>query len=318
MQDLGGRLKTVGKWAFGHPPLRALALRAASGLGRGLVLVYHRVLADATVDPASVVPAVSASCLRQQLEVLSGLGQIVPLETLLEPAGHRRRPRFAITFDDDYVEHVTQVRPVLRETGVPATFFLSGRALHGLGAYWWEQLEWLIAEVGLRRAADALGLPSGTPMQLAAACETDPGARRRLALDVPPDVGGRLDRGGIRALAETSGVTIGFHTLHHELLTRLGGAALQAAVVEGRPELEALIGGPLKLFAYPHGKAAMREAAAVRAAGYLGAWTGAPRPTRPQQDPLLLGRWECGPLEVDAFIAGLAVRLHRSAPVAAV
>jgi hypothetical protein len=44
------------------------------------------------------------------------------------------------------------------------------------------------------------------------------------------------------------------------------------------------------------------------------AWTGWPRPIRAGDDPYLLGRWEPGPLETDAFLAALAVRLNRAAP----
>jgi peptidoglycan/xylan/chitin deacetylase (PgdA/CDA1 family) len=313
---LRGRLKTVGKLALRHSLLRTAALRAGARLGNGLVLVYHRILPHDAPDPGLVVPSVSASCLKQHIEALSALGDIVPLHALLERAPDRRRPRFAVTFDDDYVEHVTQARRVLDEIGTPATFFLSGRALHRLPAYWWEQLEWLIADRGVRRTAQAVGLPPGTPLQLATACETDPGARQRLALEAPVDPGDRLDETGIRMLAGTTGVTIGFHTLRHELLTSLGESELQLALTEGRTDLEAVVGKPLTLFAYPHGKAGYREAAAVRTAGYLGAWTGMPRPIRPRANPFLLGRWECGPLDVDTFAASLAVRLHRSAPPA--
>ena len=49
--------------------------------------------------------------------------------------------------------------PMLRELGVPAAFFLSGRALHGLGAYWFQHLEALLVAHGEPRAAALLGLP---------------------------------------------------------------------------------------------------------------------------------------------------------------
>jgi peptidoglycan/xylan/chitin deacetylase (PgdA/CDA1 family) len=294
-----------------------MALHMGARLGHGLVLVYHRVLADADCEAGSVVPSVYVSCLRQHVDLLSAVGDVVPLDTLLEPSGDRRRPRFAITFDDDYVEHLTHVRAVLSESGVPATFFLSGRVLQGLGAYWWEQLEWLIADRGVRRTARTLGLPPGTPRQLAAACETDVDAQRRLAVEAPADTGARLDGVAIQTLAGTPGVTIGFHTVRHELLTRLDDAALRTALTEGRADLEALVGRRLAMFAYPHGKAGRRVAAAVRAAGYRAAWTGAPAPIRQRDDRFLLGRWECGPLDAESLVASVAVRLHRSAAASA-
>lgn len=311
------QLKAAGKRAVRFPPVRAAALHAAAWLGHGLVLVYHRVVPDGADEPAPVVPSVPAYRLREHLDVLSALGDIVPLDSLLESVGTSRRPRFAITFDDDYVEHLTQVRSVLAEARVPATLFLSGRSLHGLGGYWWQQLEWLVARQGARRTAQVLGLPTGTPAQLAAACETNATARHRLGREAPADVGGQLDAAGIRTLAGDANLVIGFHTLHHELLTGLGARALRAAVTTGRDELEGVVEAPVRLFAYPHGKAGQGAAEAVRAAGYLGAWTGQPRPIRRRDDRFLLGRWECGPMDVDAFTVAVAVRLHRSAPASA-
>jgi hypothetical protein len=74
------------------------------------------------------------------------------------------------------------------------------------------------------------------------------------------------------------------------------------------------VGAPLDLFAYPHGKADRRVAAAVAAAGYRAAWTGWPAPHRPGLDPFLLPRWEPGRLGSDAFAAALPIRLLHTAP----
>jgi peptidoglycan/xylan/chitin deacetylase (PgdA/CDA1 family) len=109
-------------------------------------------------------------------------------------------------------------------------------------------------------------------------------------------------------------MTVGFHTLEHPLLPDLDGDGLAAALTTGREELAAATGRPLTLLAYPHGKADQRVARATRAAGYTAAWTGWPRPAQPGDDRFLLGRWEPGPLDVDAFVASVAIRLHRAAP----
>ena len=46
------------------------------------------------------------------------------------PAGHRKRPAVALTFDDDLPSHAEYALPVLREVGVPAAFFLTDGHLH--------------------------------------------------------------------------------------------------------------------------------------------------------------------------------------------
>jgi peptidoglycan/xylan/chitin deacetylase (PgdA/CDA1 family) len=251
--------------------------------------------------------------LRAQLEALAELGDVVDLPRLLDPPASRRRPRFAVTFDDDYPHHTAHALPVLRDVGAPGTFFLSGRALHGLGPYWWERLEALVAADGVERAGRALGIPGDSPQALAAACERNPAARSRLAALAPEVVERPLGVDGIGALV-VAGMTVGFHTLEHPLLPDLDSERLAAALTTGRGELAAATGRPMTLLAYPHGKADQRVAQAVRAAGYAAAWTGWPQPALAGDDPFLLGRWEPGPLELDPFVASVAVRLNRAAP----
>jgi peptidoglycan/xylan/chitin deacetylase (PgdA/CDA1 family) len=306
-------LKTAGRGAMRHPLARRAAIRVAARRGHGLVLVYHRVRADGDVSQAEVVPSLERSRLRAQLEALAELGDIVDLPQLLDPPASRSRPRFALTFDDDYPHHTAHALPVLRDVGVPGTFFLSGRALHDLGPYWWERLEALIAAEGVGKAGRALGISGDSAQALAAACETNPGARTRLAAVAPRVVKRPLGVDGISALA-AAGMTLGFHTLEHPLLPGLAGDRLAAALTTGRGELAAVADRPVTLLAYPHGKADQRVARAARAAGYEAAWTGWPQPARAGGNRYLLGRWEPGPLDVDSFVASVAVRLNRDAP----
>jgi peptidoglycan/xylan/chitin deacetylase (PgdA/CDA1 family) len=308
-------LRATGRWAARRSLPRTAAVRAAAWRCHGLVLVYHRVRADGDQGQVEVVPSLERGLLRAQLLALAELGDIADLPDLLDPPAHRRRPRFALTFDDDYPHHAAHALPVLRELGVPATFFLSGRALHGLGPYWWQSLEALVAAEGVAGAGRALGIVAGGAQALAAACEADAAALRRLAEVAAGDAEVPLGTDGIRALA-AAGMTLGFHTLEHPLLPALDDEALAAALSLGRAELAAVAGRPLTLLAYPHGKADTRVARATRCAGYRAAWTGWPRPARHGDDPFLLGRWEPGPLDPDAFAAAVAIRLHRVAPAA--
>jgi peptidoglycan/xylan/chitin deacetylase (PgdA/CDA1 family) len=278
------------------------------------VLVYHRVTAAGDRPPGEVVPSLDRRRLRTQIEALATLGDIVDLPDLLGPPTGHRRPRFALTFDDDYPHHVDNALPLLRDLGVPATFFLSGRALHGLGPYWWERLEALVAAEGITATGRRLGIAAGSAQALAAACETDPGARRRLEAVAPGGLEAPLGVDGVRDLA-AAGMTLGFHTLEHPLLPALDDEGLAGALSTGRAELAAVAGQALTLLAYPHGKADARVARAARAAGYRAAWTGWPRPVRAGDDPFLLGRWEPGPLELDAFVTAVAIRLHRATPI---
>jgi peptidoglycan/xylan/chitin deacetylase (PgdA/CDA1 family) len=298
------------------------AARAAFSLAaarrRALILVYHRVATEgesSTSSPEAIVPVVTPTLLRQHLEALSTVGDFVPLAQIVAGrvnAVTRRSSRiqFGLTFDDDEPSHTAHVAPLLRGLGIPATFFLCGRALNGLGAPWWIRLEARIASQGLARTAAELGIAAQTPAELAARCEgtllTD-----RIDAEMPPArdeaVLGRED---ISRLAAMSGMTIGFHTLRHPVLTKLDPAAVDQALIHGRASLETLCGRRITQFAYPHGKWSASVTSRVQAAGFqLGCRSGQ-RPVAPTSDPFALGRWEPGAMTADAILSAAALRLN--------
>ena len=51
-----------------------------------------------------------------------------------------------------------------------------------------------------------------------------------------------------------AGMGIGAHTAHHPILASLPAAAARGEIAAGRAALEAIIGAPVPLFAYPNGK----------------------------------------------------------------
>jgi peptidoglycan/xylan/chitin deacetylase (PgdA/CDA1 family) len=308
------RARGAVKGLLARRPARGLALRAAAARGHGLCLLFHRIGPGGPAEH-EVVRTVPEALFRAQLEILGELGDVVATADLYAEPAASGRPRFALTFDDDYDCH-RRAAAILAELGMPGTFFLGGRALHGLGAYWWEVLEHRIATEGLAAAAASVGLPGAdSPGTLAGRCEGTALAGR-LAAEAETDATpfAHLDADGVAVIAATPGMVIGFHTLHHPLLPVLPDAGVQTALVEGRGELAALVGQPVDQAAYPHGKASPTVAGAAQAAGYRLAWTGRPAPIRASEDAHLLPRWEPHDLDVDAFVAQLLVRLHRADP----
>jgi peptidoglycan/xylan/chitin deacetylase (PgdA/CDA1 family) len=303
--------KAAGRQAARARPAQSLAMAAAARRRHGLVLLYHRVVASDRLPALRAVPAVPIDVFRAQVAALCELGEVVPLERLLERPDQRTRPRFALTFDDDFAGHLDTAVPVLRELGLPATFFLSGRGLHRLGGYWFDALDRLLAERGLAAAQRLLGITETTPAAVAQRCETD--QRLQQTLEAIASDENCLDQTRVRALAG-AGMTIGFHTVGHHRLPELGDTELAQALTAGRGELAQAAGHHVDLFAYPHGLADARVAEATRAAGYRAAWTGWPRPASPRDDRYRLGRWEPGALPAQAFRAAVAIRLHRTAP----
>jgi peptidoglycan/xylan/chitin deacetylase (PgdA/CDA1 family) len=301
-------LADVARRALGAPSLTRVAAATAAARRRALVLVFHR-LAEEPAASTVVVPTVPRDVVGEQISQLLGIGTIVPLSSLLEDrSSSGTRPRFALTFDDDSPSHHATALPLLVELGVTATFFVSGRALHGLGRPWFDVLDALIRDRGADATAALLGLAMTDPQQIAVACERDRDLQHIIEEqdDAAPHVLGPAE---IRDLHD-AGMSIGFHTVHHQVLTRLPEDEVDVAAREGRAELEALIGQPLRMFAYPHGKADHQIARRIRLANYDAAWTGRPRPVTPTDDPYLLGRWESGTAIGGQFAARVVARMN--------
>ena len=296
--------------------IRRAALTVAAARERALIILYHRVIPASLPDePAAghIVPTVVTTLFRQHLEALSAIADFVPLSELIGPPAKAspataRRVRLALSFDDDDPAHARYALPILQTLGIPATFFVSGRALHGLSPPWWIRLEERIRRVGLDSTAAQLGVSARTAADLAAACEGTQLVEVIERTFPAPEERSLLARDEIRLLT-SAGMTVGFHTLDHPVLTQLPDAEVVRALHVGREALADAAGKPVDLFAYPHGSADLRIAGHVRAAGYRAAFQTGGRPIGRTSDPFLLGRWEAGPLSVQRLIAEVALRL---------
>jgi len=261
-----------------------LALRA-SGRKRAAVLVYHRV-GDPPGDPdVELVPALGSVLFAAQLRLLCRRYRIVPAAELLDAALARRRfGRFpvAITFDDDWPGHKTVTAPLLAAAGAPATFFLNGAP----AAFWFELLQ----------AAYDCGLlaPPAAIHEHAARIQAMPAEQRAREAQALRDRLGEPPRGAVpaddvRALAR-EGHEIGFHTRDHETLTTVRGEALDAALRNGREQLEQAAGAKIDAIAYPGGAVDAEVLARVRAAGFARGYTTRAEPLAAGVDPLAVGR----------------------------
>ena len=86
------------------------------------ILMYHRVAPLAAYDQLTVSPARFA----QQMQELAQ-HQVVGLEDGLRAlqSGPLRTPLIAVTFDDGYLDNLTEALPVLQRYGIPATIFVT-------------------------------------------------------------------------------------------------------------------------------------------------------------------------------------------------
>jgi peptidoglycan/xylan/chitin deacetylase (PgdA/CDA1 family) len=102
-----------------------------------------------------------------------------------------------------------------------------------------------------------------------------------------------LRRDGLLKLAEGGLVEIGAHTAHHPMLAALPVAEQVAEIVQSKSALEAVLGHPVRSFAYPYGSAAdytLETVTAVREAGFECACANFEGAVNPGTDPYQLPR----------------------------
>jgi peptidoglycan/xylan/chitin deacetylase (PgdA/CDA1 family) len=279
--------------------LPARLMRAASNMltpfqdaDRLCVLNYHRILTQP--DPL-FVDEPTVETFRWQMRLLARYFNVLSLPEAVAGLITGRLPARAvcITFDDGYRSIHDLAMPVLNEFGLPATVFVSTAYLDS-GTMWNET----IADAVRRLPGGAVDL-SGTGIgtrelrtgddrrkvlyELTAHAKYLPPAER-LALTerLAEMVGGShadnlmLTPEMIRTMAAQR-FEIGAHTVSHPILTSLSDDAARHEIVQGKHDLEAITGTPVRYFAYPNGKVGKdfneRHVTMVREAGFAAAFS---------------------------------------------
>jgi peptidoglycan/xylan/chitin deacetylase (PgdA/CDA1 family) len=297
---------------------------------RLVILVWHNV-AGTWCYPAR--DGAGAQGFAHQLGLLQRYAAPVPLRPALEAlsAGEPLPPRaVAITFDDGYQDNLDLAVPVLEKLGIPATFFLVPTLLSRELRPWWEVLAW-----GFARAGPAVIRWNGTELstrgnrgrqafrRVAERLKLLDRAARDRAVDqllwqLEPE--GRVDHqqlfldwDGARALVRR-GFTVGSHSMYHAILSRETPEEQRRDLTASRRELEAQLGVPAELLAYPNGtrhdydRHTIQAAAQAGHAHALGAHAGINRSsTQPYEHPRFVVEPDRGFLQI--LLRRIAYRL---------
>ena len=313
----------AGPW-WSHRALAPLLtpLAPAGARARLTVLIYHRVLPE----PDPVIPGeVDAEKFRWHLQLVKRLFNPLPLAEAVQGLRSGRLPArpLCVTFDDGYADNATVALPLLKEAGIPATFFVATDYLDG-GMMFNDRIIESVRRLpdGLQDLDDlSLGRYelSGPESRVSAY-----GAIIRLAKYLPQDAREALsqrlaERAGtplptdlmmrheqVRTLRQ-AGMEIGGHTASHPILTRVEDEQAMADIQRGRRVLEDLLDEPITLFAYPNGRPGQdyeaRHAAMAREAGFAAAVSTAWGVSTTATDPYQLPRftpWDKTPLRFTA------------------
>ena len=254
--------------ALNHRALRKAPLALAYWLGiagsarrndgRARILMFHG------------TPRRHAGAFERGLRYLKRNFDIVPLGSIAADAGSRDvrfRRQIALTFDDGLRNNVEIAYPLLKELGIPATFFVCPGLIERAGWLWNHEARQRLLRLR-PEAVRELARESGTGTQVEDIVEwmksLDRAARERAEERVrdathnfaaTAEERHDFDLAGWEELErlDPSVVTIGSHTMTHPILPSLSDEGIEIEVRESRRALEARLDRAVDLFAYPNG-----------------------------------------------------------------
>lgn len=314
--------------ALTGPLLRAaVTLLAARHGGQLSILIYHRVLPE---RDAMRPTEVTASEFKLQMLALREHFRPLPLSEAVRRLREGSLPSraCAVTFDDGYADNADIAVPILRDTGVPACFFIATGYLDGGRMFNDSVLEALrllpagtvdLERYGLgqlhlgeeNRARDAGQLLQRLkylpPVQRADAVDE---LVDRVRDHMPDNLMMRSEQ--LPALV-AAGMEVGAHTVSHPILTRIEPAEARREMSDSRALLQELVSGPVNLFAYPNGRRGddydAAHACIARELGFEAAVTTNWGASNRSSDPWQLPRFTPWDREPRRFVARLARNL---------
>lgn len=299
--------------------------RHQAGGRRVVVLGYHRVCSDFESDQAGCIPSclIGQDTFRQHVEFLQEHFELVNMSQALDVLMGRdklppNRDVAAITFDDGYRDLVDHALPVLSQLGAPATVYVSSGVISEGGWFPHDQLYSLLCD--WNESARTRALCSGWANAQINEAKKSTGSQVRFwlghlirhcspevldelrselssataALPLPPPSARALDWEGLMQLKE-GGFEIGAHTVGHRVLPHLSEEEILRELLESKSALEAVVGEPVRHFAYCNGYYDPRVIRALQRSGYVSAVTTEDRLNRHGQDPYRIARrvlWE--------------------------
>jgi peptidoglycan/xylan/chitin deacetylase (PgdA/CDA1 family) len=195
---------------------------------------------------------------KTNLKFLKRSTNVVSLDDFFSGRLSFKKINTVITFDDGYKSWVSEAVPILKELGLPATFFISS------------------GFVGLSKEDEAEFI------------------RTKLFLTMAPrKITGCLSREDVIKIVN-NGFTIGGHTLNHCNLAKLrDNIQLKYEISEDKVKLERITGRKVDYFSYPVGAYSNPEiniANVLRESGYRGAVTAVSGFNSLESNPYLLHR----------------------------
>jgi peptidoglycan/xylan/chitin deacetylase (PgdA/CDA1 family) len=305
------------------------------GRRRPVILMYHRV-ATPRHDPWGL--AVDPVLFDEQMCFLSR--ERMPLSMDAFVAEMRRGTlapdHVAITFDDGYLDNLTNALPAVSRHGVPATLFVLTGAIRSGSDFWWDEMTDLVLAQRLEKETSVVvsgrrfefDWVGSEPRPGWRATERPRNSRERTYLLLYPllQTCGEAEREAVfdrlrqdgrngrtpdrrsmtleesRRLVSDGLMTLGGHSVTHPRLDCLADQQLPAEIDECWSDFQGLFGPARPGFAYPYGKSDRRVRRRVAETGFAWACSTRLAPVETNDDPfdlprIAVGNWSAKELE---------------------
>jgi peptidoglycan/xylan/chitin deacetylase (PgdA/CDA1 family) len=238
-----------------------------------IVLMFHglyRNKAEAFSDHVDPYQPITETDFRRVIEHFQGAGyQFVSPDHL--SLGLRNAPkRVMLTFDDGYANNLRAL-PLLKQYGVPATFFVTAGNVASGEAFWWDVLHREMSRRGIGRASAVAERQRLKAMPTYAIKNTLRAMFGGEVLSPAGETDRPLNPAEVRALAAEPLATVGNHSTDHDLLTRIPAERARKQIAECQAMLAEWTGKAPKVIAYPNGNC---DETIVRYSETLGLRTG--------------------------------------------
>ncbi|MDE1464616.1 polysaccharide deacetylase family protein [Spartinivicinus poritis] len=297
------------------------------------ILIYHRVLAEPTGRGASII---DASTFRWQMDLIREHFNVLPFSEALELLQHNNLPprAVAVTFDDGYADNATVALPILQELQIPATFFIATGFLNG-GCMWNDQVsesiyhtdqtdisltDLRLQNLSLHSMADR---DQATQYLLKQLKYRSFEQRQQLVAEVVKRSGVVLPKDLMMTSSQVkqlhqAGMEVGAHTCNHPILQKVNKQQAEKEIADSKQQLEAIIGEPVTLFAYPNGRPkqdyGIEHVKMMRRLGFKAAVTTAWGVATAHSDIYQLPRFMPWDKQPDKFMARLVFQYRRTHP----
>lgn len=106
----------------------------------GVVLMYHRIN-KVPHDPWGL--SVSPDNFVEHLDIINQYCSPISLSALVEGIKTKSLPHNAcvVTFDDGYLDNLEYAKPLLEQSNIPATFFITTGYIDNEREFWWDELD---------------------------------------------------------------------------------------------------------------------------------------------------------------------------------